>query len=148
MRWKRILRWGSLIVGSLALLVGLGVFFTFIGLDKWASVIGVFVALVGLALSAYGLPLGRRASARPADAQRLSRIDAGRDIDVVDQVGGSVRLGAQLPPPLAPAAEAGSASPPATPGTRPLGEQSVKDLRADGAIRIVRGIDGDVDINP
>ena len=53
----RVLFWVGAIVGVLAL-AGLGVYFAASGLDKAdkvASVIGAFVAVVSLAMSAYGL---------------------------------------------------------------------------------------------
>jgi hypothetical protein len=57
----------ALVVAGLAA-VGLGVFFAVAGLDdadKLASVIGVFVGLVGLGLSVYGIVLARRPPPSP-----------------------------------------------------------------------------------
>ena len=146
--WKRVLAWVSAIVGGL-ILVGLGVLFVIAGLDtagKLSEVIGAFAALIGLALSVYGVVLARRARAQPIapGQQRVDRVDAGRGVDVVDTVAGSVRLGAPVPPtgtgPVSPALGA--------PGVQALGEQSVTNAQAKGAIRVIRGVGGDVDITP
>ncbi|MFJ8747494.1 hypothetical protein ACIRL2_50230 [Embleya sp. NPDC127516] len=60
----------ALVVAGLGV-VGLGVFFAVAGLDdadKLASVIGVFVGLVGLGLSVYGIVLARRSPPLPGPA--------------------------------------------------------------------------------
>ncbi|MFB4317575.1 hypothetical protein [Actinomadura sp. 21ATH] len=57
----RVRVWVGAVVMVVAL-VGLGVHLAVVGLDKadkWASVIGVFVALAGLAAAVYGLVTGR-----------------------------------------------------------------------------------------
>lgn len=51
-----------------AALVGLGAFFTTVGLDradKFASVLGAFVGVVGLGLAAFGVSATRRAPDQP-----------------------------------------------------------------------------------
>ncbi|MEV0379058.1 hypothetical protein [Nonomuraea sp. NPDC050643] len=66
---KRVLVWSGA-VAAVAAMVGLGVYFTRVGLedaDKVASVIGVFVALVGLAVAIYGLRGGRSPEAAGTD---------------------------------------------------------------------------------
>lgn len=142
--WKRVLAWG---VGGVTLL-GLGVFLVVVGLDnadKWASVIGLFVGLAGLGMSVYGMASSRRAqrSSQAAGPQRVAGLDAGRDVDVIDGVRGSLRLGTAWPAVSPPGP---TATP--TPPTVVPGEQSVTDVRANGAIRVVRGVDGNVDIGP
>jgi Co/Zn/Cd efflux system component len=60
--WQRVAVWAASIIGGLAL-IGLRVFFVVNGLDrasKLASVIGVFVGLLGLVVSVYGVALARR----------------------------------------------------------------------------------------
>jgi hypothetical protein len=144
--WKQVVAWVSTVAAGVAL-VGLGVFFVVTGLDaadKWASVIGVFATLIGLGLSVYGVVLTRRPpSPLVPGPQRVERVDAGQGIDVVDTVAGNVRLGIS---PIA--ASPITPGPPTSSSPRPLGEQSVTDVRATGDIRIVRGVGGDVDIAP
>ncbi|MFB4281048.1 hypothetical protein ACBJ59_37565 [Nonomuraea sp. MTCD27] len=63
---KRRLVWGGVVVAVVAM-AGLGVYFVRVGLehaDKLASVIGVFVALVGLVIAVYGV-VGDRAGDQP-----------------------------------------------------------------------------------
>ncbi|WP_214324614.1 hypothetical protein [Nonomuraea sediminis] len=71
----RVLVWGGAVV-AVAALVGLGVYFAKVGLeeaDKLASVIGVFVALVGLGVAVYGLRVDRNlGSGDGQDAPRVS----------------------------------------------------------------------------
>ncbi|WP_433187841.1 hypothetical protein [Actinoallomurus sp. CA-150999] len=60
----RVLKWGGGLI-AVAALVALGAYFVAVGLDKadkLASVIGVFVAVVGLAVSVYGMAADRRAA--------------------------------------------------------------------------------------
>jgi hypothetical protein len=71
---KKILAWMLMVAGGVAVAV-LGGFLAAAGLDdadKWASVIGLFVALAGLGLSGYGLMLARRCllgGSRPTSAR-------------------------------------------------------------------------------
>ena len=163
---KRVVAWMFAIVGGAALIF-LGVFFVATGLDtadKLASVIGAFAGLMGLGLAAYGVVLSRRGSASPPvpGGQRLDHVDAGQGVDVVDDVAGNVRLGAaapqssqqpQVPPappksqetprPVSPESASPTPHPPSV-----AGEQSLTDVRANGAIRVIRGVGGDVDITP
>ncbi|MEV4169445.1 hypothetical protein [Nonomuraea sp. NPDC049709] len=63
---KRRLVWGGVVVAVVAM-AGLGVYFVRVGLehaDKLASVIGVFVALIGLVIAVYGV-VGERAGDQP-----------------------------------------------------------------------------------
>jgi drug/metabolite transporter (DMT)-like permease len=78
-RWRQVIGWlVVLLVG--AGLIGLGVYFSRIGLDradKTASVIGALSGLAGLALAAYGIVLARRehraSSAAAAGSSSRSR---------------------------------------------------------------------------
>jgi hypothetical protein len=59
---RKILVWGLLVASGLAL-VTVGVFFGVARLDdadKWGSVIGALVALLGLPMTVYGVVLARR----------------------------------------------------------------------------------------
>jgi hypothetical protein len=115
--------WGSAIVTGL-LLAGLGGVFVRAGLDtadKLGSVIGALAAVIGLGCSAYGVVLARRALASPAAVparQRVDRVDAGAGVEVVDGAAGGE------------------------------GEQSVTNVRTGGAVRVIRGVSGNVDIAP
>jgi hypothetical protein len=160
---KRVVAWTFAIVGGAAVIF-LGVLFVATGLDtadKLASVIGAFAGLMGLGLAAYGVVLSRRGSASPPvpGGQRLDHVDAGQGVDVVDDVAGNVRLGAAASqPPQVPQAPPKSQETPrpvspesASPTPQPpsvAGEQSLTDVRATGAIRVIRGVGGDVDITP
>jgi len=85
---RRVLIWGgaSLAVGAL---VGLSVYFSRVGLDeadKLASVIGLFVAVVGLAISGYGLSTDRRGVERQPQAlaqpQQPAAAEDDKDVSV------------------------------------------------------------------
>lgn len=140
--WGRVAVWVLAVLLGLAL-VGLGVWLGVADLDradKLASVAGVFVGLVGLVLSVYGVVLARRAvrsSGDRGDGQVVERVHASSGLDVVDAVGGSVHLGAGQA--IASGARAGTVPP------QPLGEQSVRDVTSGGHVRVVRGVGGDVD---
>jgi hypothetical protein len=148
---KKILVWGLLIIGGLVL-VGFGLFFGIARLDdadKWGSVVGATAALLGLPMTVYGLVLARRAG-RHEDTrdQRVDRVSAGAGVDVLDGVGGNVRLGVPAPSVTPGAAEPAVRSDPMTPAQAPqAGEQSVTNVQAKGAVRIVRDVGGDVDIS-
>ena len=121
------------------ILMGLGVLFLVLGLakaDQAGSVVGAIASVLGLALSVLGLIAARQDPA-PA-AQRVDRVESGADLDLIDGVAGSVRLGAQRP--------ATTGLPAAVPP--PAGEQVVTNTKTTGSIRIVRGVAGDLDINP
>ncbi|MEV4847450.1 hypothetical protein AB0K20_30075 [Micromonospora matsumotoense] len=143
--WVRVL--GGVGVG--VVLGGLAVFLVVAGLDdadKYASVIGLFVGIAALSATVWGIVSGRPAPVPPsppapvAGPQRVERLDAGGDVDVVDTVRGSLRVGTAPPSVTTPPAGR-------TPGSVVPGEQDVRDVRATGAIRIIRGVDGDVDIS-
>ena len=94
-----------------AALGGLGVFFAWVGLDaagQWSDAIGVFVGLIGLAVSVYGVVLARQAVTRPgprgpvgAGGGVRQRVDAGRDSFTAgrDQHFGGAAGGGSTPPP-------------------------------------------------
>jgi hypothetical protein len=142
--WQRVAVWMSATVVGLTL-AGLGGFFALAGLDKsdkLASVIGAFGTLVGLGLSGYGVLLSRRPSPLVPGAQRVDQVVARGGVDMVDGVGGNVRVGnAARPVKVVP-------PPPAPPDRGPVAEQTATDVRTAGVIRMIRGVDGDVDIAP
>ncbi|MCA2219485.1 hypothetical protein [Jidongwangia harbinensis] len=113
--------------------------------DKVASVLGTIAALTGLGLTAHGLLFSRRKPDGPLGHghQRVDQIHSGATIDIVDTVVGDVRLGVSpmpSPPPAGEKVDGKSAELPA------LGEQSVSNVRAKGPVRIVRGVNGDLDV--
>jgi hypothetical protein len=84
----RVLVWVGAVI-AVAALVGLGIYFSRVGLenaDKLASVIGVFVAVAGLGATVYGLIADRQRSGggvrQLAKADGRGRVNqAGRDIN-------------------------------------------------------------------
>ncbi|GGN45422.1 hypothetical protein FHR83_008423 [Actinoplanes campanulatus] len=125
------------------ILMGVGLFFLDLGLedaDKAASVVGAIAGIAGLGLSTVSFLLARPGAS--SAAQRVDNVEAGSTIDLVDGVAGNARLGDHPPVVTSQPSER-----PATP-SHPQGEQSVTNTKATGAIRIVRGVDGDLDINP
>lgn len=137
--WKRAAtRILGLIVGLGT--VGLGVYLAIINLDradKIASVAGALLSLAGLGVSTYGIVVAGRASKATSrvGAQIVDRVEAGHDVDLVDGVAGSVRLGTPVSGLAAPGADMS-----ATPG-----EQMVRDVRAGGRVRLIRGVGGNVE---
>ncbi|GGN63666.1 hypothetical protein GCM10010112_23120 [Actinoplanes lobatus] len=124
------------------ILMGVGLFFLDLGLedaDKAASVVGAITGIAGLGLSTASFLLARPGAG--SAAQRVDNVESGATIDVVDGVAGNARLGDHPPVVTTQPGER-----PATP-SHPQGEQSVTNTKATGAIRIVRGVDGDLDIN-
>jgi hypothetical protein len=138
--WQRAVTWILALVVGLGI-AGLGVYVAIINLDradKIASVAGALLSMAGLGLSTYGIVVARRAS-KPSSwlgAQIVERVDAGRDVDLVDGVAGSVRLGAPMSGPAAPHGANTSAT---------AGEQTVRDVKAGGRVRLIRGVGGNVD---
>lgn len=136
---KRVLVWVAVIAGGVSLL-GFGSAFVIADLDaadKFGSVLGSLCALVGLGLSIYGVILARRTPTARPGPQRVEYVDAGCGIDLVDGVAGDVFL-RDARTLLRPRREAAS----------PIvcGEQSVIDVRTRGAVRVVRGVGGDVNL--
>ncbi|MBW6439559.1 hypothetical protein KZ829_38120 [Actinoplanes hulinensis] len=130
------------------ILMGVGLFFLDLGLedaDKAASVVGAITGIAGLGLSTVSFLLARpgasSAAAPGPGGQRVDNVESGAAVDVVDGVAGNARLGDH-----APAVTSRPGARPVAP-SHPQGEQSVTNTKATGAIRIVRGIDGDLDIN-
>lgn len=128
---------------------GLGAFLAAQTLDranKLAGVFGVFVALAGVGLAAYGLVGARRA----AGGQSVTDSVVGGGVTQVRGVRGDVRIG-----PSAPAAGSPSTPPapqPSTAGSEtggvPAGDgQSVTRSWTAGPVRQVDGAGGDVDID-
>jgi hypothetical protein len=132
-------------LGGIAM-VGLGVYFVASGLDradKLASAIGLFVGLLGLAVSLYGTLLARRSHPQQG-GQSISGSQVGGEVLRVHDVRGNVRIG--------PAGTRSSGNPPAAiPLSSRLGEgtgsQSVSGSTISGPVRDVGNIGGDADID-
>ncbi|MFE3205843.1 hypothetical protein [Embleya sp. NPDC059237] len=134
---------GGMVAG--AALVGLAVYLAVVGLDeadKWASVLGLFVALAGLVVSMAGV---RRERSSPG-GQSVEGSVTSAGIAQVSDTGGSVRItrrgpGVAGPPPGAPGV-------PPVGGTPPAGDgQRVRDSAVGGPVDQVRNTGGDVEID-
>lgn len=108
--------------------------------DKVASVIALFVALAGLAVSVAGL----RRQARSSSGQVVQSSSIGGGIAQIADTDGSVKIrrsGNPAGPPPAP--PAGTTSPATSPSE---GGQSVRDTATSGPVDQVRDTGGDVEI--
>jgi hypothetical protein len=142
--WKRVLAWASAITGGLAL-IGLGVYFVVIGLDranKLAGVTGVFAALIGLGLSVYGVVLTRRGLTQPV-GQTVANSTVGGEVLMARGVQGNLRVG----PGAAGPAPAPASSPPSAAPLTVSGGQSVIGTQTAGSVRQFDDIGGDADID-
>jgi hypothetical protein len=149
-KWKQRVTRGVVIVGGLAL-VGLGAYFVVVGLDradKLASVIGVFVGLVGSGFSGYSVVLTRRGPAQsPSRGQTVSRSAVAGDVLQIRDVGGDVRIG---PAVAGTAAEAPRTRIPRfmpAQDARTCGDQLVTETQVQGQVRHVDGIGGAVEVD-
>lgn len=110
--------------------------------DKVASVVGGLCAVMGLALSAYGVVLARRGSG--LSGQSVTGSTVGGGVTQVRGVQGNLRIGpagAVPPGPVVP--------PPApfTPSVVQPGGQSVTGSQVAGPVHQVEGVGGDADID-
>ncbi|MFD0258873.1 hypothetical protein ACFXKJ_12640 [Kitasatospora indigofera] len=161
----RMQAWAGGVVGGAAV-VGLVVHLGAVGLDradKWASVLGLFVAIAGLGLTLAGLRRGRAESAgrsreeAPAgggpSGQSVDASGVGGGIAQVSGTRGSVRIvhrGPAAPAPEAPTPTAPTPDDPVGPvrgdGPAPDGPQRVRGTTTTGPLAQVRGTGGDVEI--
>jgi hypothetical protein len=140
---KRILGWVGLLAGGVAA-VGLGVFFAVIRLDdadKWGSVVGALVALLGLPMTVYGLMLARRQPTGPPAGQAVADSVVGGGVTQVRGVRGNLRIGSTAPSP--------SPSPPplSSSATGSAGDQRVSGTWTAGPVRQVDDVGGNADID-
>lgn len=146
---KRIVRWVPPVVGG-AVVAGLGVFLAAAGLDdadKWASVVGLFVALAGLALTGYGLVAARQRTSAGRPGQTVTGSAVGGGVTQVRGVGGDLRLG-PAPTPLPGCRPPETASPaPRLSTAADAGDQAVTDTWTAGPVRQVDDVGGDADID-
>ncbi|MET9616019.1 hypothetical protein [Kitasatospora indigofera] len=161
----RMQTWAGGVLGGAAV-VGLVVYLGAVGLDqadKWASVLGLFVAIAGLALTLAGLRRGRAESPggsreeTPASGgpsgQSVDASRVGGGIAQVSGTRGSVRIvhrGPAGPTSAAPAPEAPAPDDPPGPvqgnSPAPDGGQRVRGTTTTGPLAQVRGTEGDVEI--
>jgi len=139
-------RWMVAFAGG-ALVVGLGVFLASQGLskaDNWASVLGLFVGLTGLGLTAAGA-VGAR---RQAGGQLVTDSTIGAGVAQVRGVRGSVRIGPGAAPPV-PASSSPSPVSPSAPRDGSADEvgQSVTRSSTAGPVRQVDDVGGDVELD-
>jgi len=147
--WKRAALWAGA-VGTGLVLIGLGVYFFVTGLDradKLSSAIGVFVSVLGLGVSGYGVLLTRRGPAgQPSQSVTGSTVGGG--VVQVRGARGNVRIApvasaVTVPPP-------GTASPPplSSASDRPaVGGQSVAGSEVSGSVRQFDDVGGDLDLD-
>lgn len=142
----RILKWLGGVV-ALASVCALAAYFAAVGLDKadkTASVLGAFIALASLAMSAYGAFLDRpRSGGGTGGGQSVTDSTVGGRLTMVRNVQGSLRIGTGSAPPPgpAPAPPPGPASPPAP------GGQSVSGSQISGDATLVDGVGGDAQVD-
>ncbi|WP_327009724.1 hypothetical protein OHA72_22340 [Dactylosporangium sp. NBC_01737] len=132
------------------MLIGVGVLLGMTRLDdadKWGSVIGGIVALVGLPMTAYGLVLARR-QRTSAGGQSVTDSAIGGGVAQVRGVRGNVRIGGSAAPgagapgqPSAARRRPSSASPSGPDG------QSVAGSWTAGPVRQIDDVGGDADID-
>lgn len=132
----RVQAWVGGVVAALAI-GGLAWYLTSVGLDdasKWAGVLGLFVALVGVVISLVGL----RRQRSPAD-QSVTGSSVSGGVTQIQNVGNvQISHGRSAPAP---------AQAPAPPAAAPsAGGQSVTSSTVDGPVDQIRDAHGDVDI--
>ncbi|MET8197996.1 hypothetical protein [Micromonospora taraxaci] len=130
-------------------LIGLGIFVGVTRLDdadKWGSVVGAMVAVLGLPLTAYGVVLARQ-PARAESEQSVSNSVIGGGVTQVGTVRGNVRIGgaawplptAACPPVAMPKSGAAGTGEPAS--------QAVTGAWTAGPVQQVNDVGGDADID-
>jgi hypothetical protein len=141
---RKVLLWTGSVAVGLAL-IGLGVYFGLAHLDdadKWGSVISAMAALIGLALTVYGIVLARRDPAPGSQSVTDSTI-GGRLIQARG-VRGNLRIG----PDVAGSPAVSPATPLGTPGDPPgAGRQTIDRSHIAGPVHQIDGVGGDADID-
>ena len=132
--------WVWTAVAAGATITALGILFLVIGLDdadKSASVVGALVSVAGLALALSTALTARRSAADKPGGQSAEDVQAG-GIDLVDGAA-NVRIGTT---------RAGHAAKPSIDRRRTEpGDQHLRNVRAQGDVRMIRNVDGDVELD-
>jgi hypothetical protein len=138
-------KWVAAFAGGV-LVAGLGFFLTAQGLDKadkLASVLGLFVGLIGLGLAVFGGAGARR----QVGGQSVTDSTIGGSVTQVRGVRGNLRVGPSAPAgsPVAPPLSAPTAAPPAG---GDLGEgQAVTRSSTAGPVRQIDDVGGDAELD-
>lgn len=131
------------------LLVGLGVFVGVTRLDdadKWGSVVGALVAVLGLPLTVYGVVLARRPSSATGGQSVTSSVIGG-GVTQVREVRGNVRIGGTAWPVPIPAGPPAAVPGPGTAGPGEPASQAVTGAWTAGPVQQVNDVGGDADID-
>ncbi|WP_433125346.1 hypothetical protein ACQPWW_22595 [Micromonospora sp. CA-240977] len=145
---QRTVVWAAVLsVG--VVVVGLGIFVGVTRLDdadKWGSVVGALVAVLGLPLAGYGVVLARRPSSA-AGRQSVTGSVIGGGVTQVGQVRGNVRIGGTAWPLPTAAAPPGAVPGSGTAGPGEPASQAVTGAWTAGPVQQVNDVGGDVDID-
>ncbi len=130
--------WTAITAG--ATIAALGILFFLIGLDdadKSASVVGALASVAGLALAIATAVMSRRPTTGTPSGQSAEDVEA-RSVDLIDGAT-NVRIGT---------ADTGRTAAPPSNSERPEpGDQRIHGVRARGDIRMIRNVDGNVDLD-
>ncbi|MER6612228.1 hypothetical protein [Streptomyces xantholiticus] len=140
----RVQVWVGGTVAAVAV-VGLAVHLMVAGLDaadKWASVLGLFVALAGLGVALAGLRRNRQGGG----SQSVESSTLGGGVTQVSGTGGSVRIHHHAPSALPATGPPTGPVPPVGVHPVPDGGQSVRNTQTSGPVDQVQSTDGDVEI--
>ncbi|MEH0828306.1 MULTISPECIES: hypothetical protein [unclassified Micromonospora] len=143
-RLPKVAPWASILAVGLVVVV-LGIYFALRDLDradKWSSVVGGIVALLGLGLSGYGLLRGRRDG--PPSGQVIESTTVGGDAAQIRNVRGDLRIGPATARTIS-AAPSESIATARDDGQR--GSQSVTGSTICGSLHQIDTVGGDTEID-
>ncbi|WP_123827036.1 hypothetical protein [Micromonospora globispora] len=143
----RLLRVGAWLVGGLTI-AGLGYYFFRIGLDqagKVSSAAGLFIGIIGLGISGYGVFRASQSADHASDGQVVSSSQTSGDVFQARRVKGSIRI-SSTPSSRRPIHGSRTKSP-TTAQNPPSGGQAVRGSEVDGAINQFDEIGGDIEVD-
>ncbi|MBF6334325.1 hypothetical protein IU450_00330 [Nocardia abscessus] len=137
--------WGGVLIVLGITGIGLGIWlFMSLGLDegdKLASVVGMFVGVVALGVSIYGVALARRdtgaAAARSTGGTSITGSVIGGGVSTITDVAGPVTIRRRTPPPGAVPPPAPGA--PGRPRRQPADDLTITDSTVAGRVDRIRG---------